>query len=163
MTIDKPLKSQDTRVPISRSQEEIRDLLARFGAKRVAFEEDFDKGTQVLRFLYPLEEGKDIPVQFNIETKGIYDYLKDKHQRAYKGNEYLFKQANRVAWRHILDWVKANLNLVEFGLIPFENMFLSYFSHVLPDGSYRSLGEFILPKLHSGELFNKLLHQGEHK
>lgn len=163
MTIDKPLKSQDTRVPISRSQEEIRDLLARFGAKRVAFEEDFDKGTQVLRFLYPLEEGKDVPVQFNIETKGIYDYLKDKHKQTYKSNEYLFKQANRVAWRHILDWVKANLNLVEFGLIPFENMFLSYFSHVLPDGSYRSLGEFILPKLHSGELFNKLLRQGEDK
>jgi len=163
MAIDKPLKSQDTRVPISRSQEEIRDLLARFGAKKVAFEEDFDKGTQVLRFLYPLGEGKDVPVQFNIETKGIYDYLRDKHKQTYKSDEYLFKQANRVAWRHILDWVKANLNLVEFGLIPFENMFLSYFSHVLPDGSYRSLGEFILPKLHSGELFGKLLRQGEDK
>ena len=163
MTIDKPLKSQDTRVPISRSQEDIRDLLAKFGAKKVAFEEDFDKGTQVLRFLYPMEEGLDVPVQFNIEIKGIHDYLKEKFKRTYKGDEYFFKQAKRVAWRHILDWVKSNLNLVEFGLIPFENMFLSYFSHVLPDGTYKSLGDFVIPKLHSGELFRKLLHQGEKK
>jgi len=159
MTIDKPLKSQDTRVPISRSQEDIRDLLARFGAKKVAFEEDFDKGTQVLRFLYPMEKDLDVPVQFNIEVKGIHDYLKEKFKRTYKGDEYFFKQAKRVAWRHILDWVKANLNLVEFGLIPFENMFLSYFSRALPDGTYKSLGEIILPKLRSGELFIKELKE----
>ena len=157
--IDKPLKSCDTRVPISRSQEDIRDLLARFGAKKVAFEEDFDKGTQVLRFLYPMEEGLDVPVQFNIEVKGIHDYLKEKFKRTYKGDEYFFKQAKRVAWRHILDWVKANLNLVEFGLIPFENIFLSYFSRVLPDGTYKSLGESLLPKLRAGELFVKELKE----
>lgn len=154
--IDKPLKSWDTRVPISKSQEDIRDLLARFGALKVAFEEDFEKGTQVLRFEYPVENKMTVPVQFKIQIKGIFEWLENNGRSSWN-KEYLFKQAKKVAWRHIFDWVKANINLVEFGLISFENMFLSYFSHVLPDGTYKSLGEEILPKLYAGELFNKLL------
>jgi len=154
--INKPLKSWDTRVPISRSQEDIRDLLARFGANKVSFEEDFEKGTQVLRFEYPIENKRVVPVHFKIQIKGIYEWLKENGRSSWN-NEFLFKQAKKVAWRHIFDWVKSNINLVEFGLMPFENMFLSYFSHVLPDGTYKSLGEEIIPKLYSGELFNKLL------
>lgn len=162
MTINKLLKSWDTRVPISKSQEDIRNLLARFGATKIAFEDELQKGTQVLRFEYPMEEKMSVPIQFKIEIKGIFGWL-EKNGRSSWNNDYLWKQSKKVSWRHIFDWTKANLNLVEFGLIPFENMFLSYFSHVLPDGSYRSLGEFIMPKLHSGELFRKLLHQGEDK
>ena len=162
MNMDKPLKSWDTRVPISKSQEDIRNLLARFGASKVAFEEDFDKGTQVLRFEYPLEKEMSVPVQFKIEIKGIKDWLEENGRSSWS-DEYLWKQAKKVAWRHIFDWTKANINLVEFGLIPFENMFLSYFSHVLPDGTYKSLGDFVIPQLHSGEFFNKLLSQGEKK
>ena len=161
-TANKPLKSWDTRVPISKSQEDIRNLLARFGATKIAFEEHLQDGTQILRFEYPMKEKMSVPVQFKIEVKGIFDWLEENGRTSWN-NEYLWKQSKKVAWRHIFDWTKANINLVEFGLIPFENMFLSYFSHVLPDGSYRSLGEFILPKLHSGELFRKLLLQGEDK
>ncbi len=109
-----------------------------------------------------MKEKMSVPVQFKIEVKGIFDWLEENGRSSWN-NDYLWKQSKKVAWRHIFDWTKANINLVEFGLIPFENMFLSYFSHVLPDGSYRSLGEFILPKLHSGELFRKLLRQGEDK
>lgn len=156
--IDKPLKSWDTKVPVSKSQEDIRNLLARFGASKVSFEEDLIKGTQVLRFEYSLKEGVFVPVNFKIEIKGIFEWLVENGRSSWN-QDYRFKQAKKVAWRHIFDWVKANINLVEFGLIPFENMFLSYFSHVLPDGSYQSLGEFLLPKLHSGELFSKLLPQ----
>jgi len=154
--IDKPLKSWDTRVVVSKSQEDIRNLLARFGASKVSFEENFHTGTQVLRFEYPLKEGITVPVNFIIEIKGIHNWLKE-NGRASWNDEYLMKQAKKVAWRHISDWVKANINLVEFGLIPFENIFLSYFSYVLPDGTYRSLGEAVLPQLYSGEIFKKLL------
>ena len=158
--IDKLLKSWDTRVPISKSQEDIRNLLARFGATKIAFEEDLQKGTQVLRFEYPMKKEMTVPVQFKIEIKGIKEWLEENGRSSWN-DEFVWKQSKKVAWRHIFDWVKANINLVEFGLIPFENMFLSYFSHVLPDGSYRSLGDFILPKLYSGELFKKLLPNGE--
>ena len=62
MNMDKPLKSWDTRVPISKSQEDLRNLLARFGATKIAFEEDLQKGTQILRFEYPLEKEMSVPV-----------------------------------------------------------------------------------------------------
>lgn len=158
--IDKPLKSWDTRITIFKSQEDIRNLLARFGAISVYFEEDFKSGTQILRFEYPLKENRTVPVHFCIATKGIHDWLKESGRSSWN-SDYLIKQSKKVAWRHIFDWVKANINLVEFGLIPFENIFLSYFSHVLPNGKYMSLGEAILPKLYSRELFNKLLPEGK--
>jgi len=156
MEIEKPLKSWDTRVPISRSQESIREILSKFKVISVSFEEDFTSGTQILRFEYPIKEGVIVPVHFVIAIKGIYEWLQ-KNGKPSWNNDYRMKQAKKVAWRHIFDWVKANVNLVEFGLIPFENIFLSYFSRVLPNGKYESLGEAILPKLYSGEFFNKLL------
>ena len=158
--IDKPLKSWDTRVAVSKSQEDIRNLLARFGSTRITFEEDLKSGAQIFRFEYPVTEEREVPVQLKIELKGIHEWL-EKNGRASWNHEYIEKQSKKVAWRHLYDWVKVNINLVEFGLIPFENMFLSYFSQVLPDGSYRSLGEVILPKLYSGELFRKELPEGE--
>jgi len=159
MIAEKPLKSWDTKVPMSKSQEGIRDLLARFGVAKVSFEEDFNTGTQLLRFEYEIKEKTIVPVQFKIEIKGIYDWLKDNGRTSWN-DDYIRKQSKKVAWRHIFDWVKININLIEFGLIPFENMFLSYFSHLLPDGTYQSLGDFIMPKMLSGELFNKLLGEG---
>lgn len=158
--IDKLLKSWDTRVAISKSQEDIRNLLARFGATKVTFEEDLKSGAQVLRFEYPITEEKEVPVQLKIELKGIHEWLEENGRTSWN-HEFIEKQSKKVAWRHLFDWVKVNINLVEFGLIPFENMFLSYFSQVLPDGSYRSLGEVILPKLYSGEFFRKELPEAK--
>ena len=160
MKIEKPLKSWDTRVPVSRSQESIREILSKFKVISVSFEEDFTSGTQILRFEYPIKEGVIVPIHFVIAIKGIYEWLQ-KYGKPSWNSEYRMKQAKKVAWRHIFDWVKANINLVEFGLIPFENIFLSYFSRVLPNGKYESLGEAILPKLYSGEFFNKLLPDKE--
>jgi len=157
---EKPLKSWDTRVLISKSQEDIRNILARFGVERVTFEEDFSTGTQILRFTFPVSEGSVVPVQLQIKIKGIFDWLRENGRSTWT-REYIEKQSKKVAWRHLFDWVKVNVNLVEFGLIPFENLFLSYFSQVLPDGTYRSLGEVILPKLKSGELFNRMLPEGK--
>lgn len=162
MKIEKPLKAVETSVSVSRSQEQIRDLLARFGSTKVSFEDDLQHGTQILRFEYPVknpntEEVAYAPVNFIIEIKGIYDYLKKR--KRYTKDDILMKQAKKIAWRHIFDWVKTNVNLVEFGMIRFENIFLSYFSRVLPNGSYESLGEKIIPQLYSGDLFRKLLQE----
>lgn len=154
---DKPLKSWNTSVPVARSQGVIRELLAQFGASKVTFEDDMKDGTQTLRFEYPYKTDKPIPVQFKIEIAGIYNWLTKGKKGKYA--QYKFtEQAKRVAWRHIFDWVKANLNLVEFGLIPFENMFLSYFARVLPNGKWQTVGEVMIPQLNN---FHKLLPEGK--
>lgn len=150
---DKPLKSWDTRVAMSKSQEDIRSILHRFGVVKISFEEDFETGSQILRFVYPVNENTKTPVQLKIEIKGIYDWLCENGRQSWT-HEYIEKQSKKVAWRHLLDWVKVNINLVEFGLIPFENIFLSYFSQVLPDGSYQNLGEYLIPQIKRGSCFN---------
>lgn len=156
--IDKPLKSWDTTVPISRSQEAIRNILVRFGVTRVVFEDDIQTGNQVIRFDYPTSSApQPVPVVFNIQIKGIHKWLSD-WKKAWP-EERVMRQAKKVVWRHIHDWVKVNVNLVEFGLIPFENMFLSYFAFTLPDGTMQTFGEHVLPKLLAGKF--KLIPEGK--
>jgi hypothetical protein len=43
-----------------------------------------------------------------------------------RGNTYGYEQAYRVAWRNILDWVQAQMALLEIGMAKMEEVFLPY-------------------------------------
>jgi hypothetical protein len=47
------------------------------------------------------------------------------HKRG-KENTYGYEQAYRVAWRNILDWVQAQMALLEIGMAKMEEVFLPY-------------------------------------
>src|SRR6266702_914014 len=47
------------------------------------------------------------------------------HKRG-KENTYGYEQAYRVAWRNILDWVQAQMALLEIGMVKMEEVFLPY-------------------------------------
>src|SRR6266516_2976611 len=47
------------------------------------------------------------------------------HKRG-KENTYGYEQAYRVAWRNILDWVLAQMALLEIGMAKMEEVFLPY-------------------------------------
>jgi hypothetical protein len=47
------------------------------------------------------------------------------HKRG-RENTYGFDQAYRVAWRNILDWVQAQMALLEIGMARMEEIFLPY-------------------------------------
>jgi hypothetical protein len=47
------------------------------------------------------------------------------HKRG-KENTYGYDQAYRVAWRNILDWVQAQMALLEIGMAKMEEVFLPY-------------------------------------
>jgi hypothetical protein len=47
------------------------------------------------------------------------------HKRG-KENTYGYDQAYRVAWRNILDWVQAQMALLEISMVKMEEVFLPY-------------------------------------
>jgi hypothetical protein len=47
------------------------------------------------------------------------------HKRG-RENTYGYDQAYRVAWRTILDWVQAQMALLEIGMAKMEEVFLPY-------------------------------------
>ena len=47
------------------------------------------------------------------------------HKRG-RENTYGYDQAYRVAWRNILDWVQAQMALLEIGMAKMEEVFLPY-------------------------------------
>ena len=47
------------------------------------------------------------------------------HKRG-KEQTYGYEQAYRVAWRNILDWVQAQMALLEIGMVKMEEVFLPY-------------------------------------
>src|SRR6266478_5746936 len=47
------------------------------------------------------------------------------HKRG-RENTYGYEQAYRVAWRNILDWVQAQMALLEIGMAKIEEVFLPY-------------------------------------
>jgi hypothetical protein len=47
------------------------------------------------------------------------------HKRG-KENTYGYEQVYRVAWRNILDWVLAQMALMEIGMAKIEEVFLPY-------------------------------------
>lgn len=126
---------QDTRVPVSRSQEEIRKLLIKFGVRGIQFAEDFETGLINLRFA-KMDNG-------SMRTVNVIIKVREGKDR---------EQMTRATYRSLLNWMKAQLVATEDGLFTFEDIFLSHFEWLLKDGTVTTVGEFIKPRLTSSQM-----------
>ena len=102
----------DSSVPVSKSQEEIRQLFRRFDkVERFAFDEDPREHTFTIRFIY---DG--LPVTLNFNVWHVYDELVRAKSRAYDSKR-VWAQAERTSYRHVAHFLKAAFNAVELGLV----------------------------------------------
>jgi hypothetical protein len=128
----------DTSVPVSRSQAQIRDLLKNAGARGVQIEESWEgDGTALVRFLW--------------ETKGQVQRIRVKVAQLTEELHGTYKtpdQRERQAWRGVYLYLKSNLEASSFGFIRFEDVFMSFFES--DDG--RTIGEVVIPQLEAGRL-----------
>lgn len=143
---------RSTQVPVSRSQEAIRKLLINFGVRGIQFSEDFEDRRVNVRFAK--EIGKQMRT-VNV-TMTIPEAPKPVRKRmvSYRGGKMVYsktqnerqEQMARATYRALHDWLKAQFVAVEFGLLSFEDVFLSHFEWVL-DGQTTTVGALIKPKL----------------
>lgn len=132
----------DTVVPVARSQESIRQLLIKFGARGVQFSEDFGNGRVGVKFGKAYgEETRTVSVAIKIPEP-----RKPRRGRS-KPLAERWEQQRRRTYRAMHDWLKASFVAVEFGLMSFEDIFLSHFEWMMKDGSVTTIGSIFKPQL----------------
>lgn len=141
---------QDTSVPVARSQGQIRDLLKDAGAKGVEFGEDFERGAIQVRFMWELEGGRRVSIRLNAEP--LPPEKSSGYSKAWKVSP---EQRDRQAWRGLHWYLKAMIDAATFGLLAFEDVFLS-FMEARPGGP--TVGEVVVNQL---ERFGQLQPQIE--
>lgn len=119
--------AEHTRVPVERSKSEIEKTLLRYGA------DDFMYGSSVAR-------GGGIMFKYNERLIKIGVPLPDENEFV---SEQKYKQEYRRRWRVLLLALKAKLELVDAGLVSFEDEFLA--QTCLPDGT--TIADTIQPQI----------------
>ncbi len=128
---------EDTGVSVSRSQEQIRRMLRDAGAAGVQFSEEWsDPPAFYVRFLWRIGAAEHA-VKLKVSP------LPQEHKRVFKSLD----QRERQAWRGIAHYLEGTLKAAQFGLLSFEDIFLS-FIEAEPMG--RTIGQVLIPQLHSG-------------
>lgn len=146
MTVKPRTPFEDTSVTVSRSQEQIRKLLRDAGAEGVQFSEEWGEvPAYYVRFLWRMTP-PDADSQAVVQAVRLkVTQLPEDHKGVWKSAE----QRERQAWRGIAHYLEGTLKAATFGLLRFEDIFLS-FMELEPQGE--TLGERVIPQLQRNQL-----------
>ena len=141
------VRSWDTDVPVSRSQTELENMLRRYGARGYTVSSNYSEGTVLIAFTIPrtwqIETNETVEVRLAVgfrETllrlNRMQDFRAKRDRKDYRTREaWALEQAERVAWRQIILWVEAGLNMAAAGVQTVEEAFFAH--SVLPGTSAR--------------------------
>lgn len=142
------IASLETSVAVSRSVDQIRQLVERFGAAEFGIQYDPASGRPVavsFKVRDPHVSGEPpafLPVALRAPAETVYKLLLEKKswptadQRA-----RMQDQAERVAWRNLHDFVRASLIGVQTGIMTLGEAFMANLVVTLPTGEAKRLGE----------------------
>jgi hypothetical protein len=125
------IKNYTSEKPIDRIFAEMQQTLVTHGAKQISFEYGDDGRVHGVSFTIKVYD-RFIPVKLPARVEKAQAVLKDQWQTGVishkRGGEKTYgdDQAYRVAWRNILDWVQAQMALLEIGMAQMEEVFLPY-------------------------------------
>lgn len=136
---------QDTTVNVERSKETIRKHLREAGALGVQFDEVWgDDPRCLVRFLWPVTQGDQIGrLVVRLEVSPL-----PPERGARTAWKVSPEQRERQAWRSLAHYLEHTLNAAQFGLIRFEDVFLSF----IEDAGGQTVGEALIPRLHAQAL-----------
>lgn len=137
-----------TDVPVSKSQDELRGLLIKFGAMQFTFGEgrdwagvEFVHSDHLVRVRCPLRT----PTDRDVAAFKSASHVADRDVAVAR----LFERETMRVWRVLVWSVKARLVAVDEGLETFEQAFLS---HLVDPGSGRTLWEAIREPIEAGAM-----------
>jgi hypothetical protein len=125
------IKNYASEKPIERIFAELQQTLGTHGAKQISFDYGEDGKVHGMQFVIKVND-RFLPVKLPARVEKAQAVLKKQweegvisHKRG-KENTYGDEQAYRVAWRNILDWVQAQMALLDIGMAKIEEVFLPY-------------------------------------
>ncbi len=117
--------------PLEKIFAELQQTLASHGAKQISYDYGEDGKVHGVEFAVIVHDRRirvKLPArieQAQAVLKRQWDEGTISHKRG-RENTYGYEQAYRVAWRNILDWVQAQMALLEIGMAKMEEVFLPY-------------------------------------
>jgi hypothetical protein len=141
---------QDTGVATERSKQQISDALRAAGASGVQYEEVWKPEPQIIvRFLWAMGEAPESPVvRVRLMAKPLPPTKTRRVGSTWQGQTVTAEQRERQAWRALAWYLKTMLEAATFGLLRFEDVFLSF----VEDENGRTIGEVVIPQLEAGRL-----------
>jgi hypothetical protein len=132
---------EDTSVSVERSKDQIRRFLRDAGALGVQFDEEWgDQPICRVRFVWPLTDDQKQTVRLEVSPLPAKE----------RAPKISVEQRERQAWRGLAHYLEGTLKAATFGLIRFEDIFLS-FMEVGP-GDNRRIGDVVIPQIQHGQL-----------
>jgi hypothetical protein len=159
---------QDTSVPVARSQAAIEKALTDAGALGVRFnmgrfrrlqalDDTADTEPIVVEFVWPVAGGEQI-VRLSVMPKPAE--MKPWSSRGARGWRVSPEQRERQAWRGLYWYLEGTLKAATFGLIRFEDIFLSFIV-TGDDPAAPTVGELMIEHLQAGVRPRALLYAPE--
>lgn len=154
-----PIANYTTTVNAMKTIGEIQTLLVKNGARQILTGYDKTGMVESLSFIIDTEDGA-IPFRLPARVEGVEQVLIKMRSRVpepwqYNYNEVMNKihaQAQRVAWRCVKDWIRAQLAFIEAGMATIDEAFLPYMLIGENKTIYKELKEkhFLYPQLEVG-------------
>ena len=129
-----------TKVPVERSQQEIKKTLQRYGAGQYVCADDWDGGQAMIGFSY---RGLAVRMLLKLPRESEFACTPTGIVRSEGQREHEHARGCRQRWRALVLSVKAKLEAVDSGISTFEQEFLSF---VVTDGG-QTVGERVLPEI----------------
>ena len=124
------IKNFSTEIPVVRTIAEIEKMLTKYGATHILKEYDDEGDPMMLVFAIMTQHGK-MGIRLPIHPDKIISVFKKQVSngllpRKYWDGEWAHKQAQRVGWRIIKDWLDAQITLLNIEMVKIEEIFLPY-------------------------------------
>lgn len=129
--------------PVAKSQEDIRRLLTKYGAKGLQCTEDWERLEIAIRFIFPVD-GRDFIVVLKAPIPQAEAQSPTGRERTDKARQALQEQYERGVWRAVFHAIKSRLESVAFGFETFEQAFLA---HIEFNHAGNTIGDVIIPHL----------------
>lgn len=118
-----PIANYTTSVPVSRSVQQISDMLSKAGATSVTTLHNREHGIVGLEFGIETEYGWR-PYRLPVRVQAVHAAL--SAEPGLKPSQRMPVQASRVAWRIAHDWLRAQLALIDAGMATLPEVMFPY-------------------------------------
>jgi len=121
------LKNYTSQVPAMRSISYIETKLAQNGARQILKLYDDESRVMGICFIIPMN-GLDIPYKLPANIKACENVLRANLSPRAKPETFqkIGQQAERTAWKILLDWVEAQMAMIELAQVDVMEVFLPY-------------------------------------
>lgn len=136
------IKAAATKTSVDKSQADIIAALRRYGASGFGFRKMADTVEVTFHMLNEAHAERTIVIPLSVDT--VHKKLKAmKSQRAGAARPVSREQAERVAWRVLLDWIDAALLAVSVGAQTIEEAFFAHSIIVTSSGQTGRLVDYV--------------------